>query len=120
MYFVDVLHHDGTLWCLHPDGSLEKILTHFHAHNLVIDPQGNLWVAQAQWIQGEIEGEGLHDGLDLQGDLSLERRSSTFDFFSAGVLGLDGLMATELQIVTTDVGRRITEPVLEYELVLVF
>ncbi|MEL7534510.1 MAG: hypothetical protein AAFN10_24600, partial [Bacteroidota bacterium] len=60
LYFVDVLHHDGSLWKLSPNGDCSLVLRDFHAHDLQIDAQGNLWLAQMIWREGEIEGEGQH------------------------------------------------------------
>jgi hypothetical protein len=80
IYFVDVLHNDGTLWRLSPNGELEKILTRFHAHNLVIDQRGNLWAAAAIWRQGEIEGEGLNILVKVSPDHQVDTLIYSFDY----------------------------------------
>ena len=59
IYFVDVMHNgDGTLWKILKDGSLQKMITNIHAHQMVLGDNGKLYVAEAVWRQGEIEGEG--------------------------------------------------------------
>ncbi len=51
IYFPDIAHNDGTIWKLTPEGELIQILDHCHAHNIVLDPQGNIITAN---------GEGNH------------------------------------------------------------
>ena len=59
LYFVDVLHHgDGTLWKLDRHGKVTPVLRQFHSHDLFLAADGRLWLAQAIWRTGEIEGEG--------------------------------------------------------------
>lgn len=36
------------------------MLENFHAHDLCLDVNSNLWLAENLWIQGKIEGEGQH------------------------------------------------------------
>ncbi len=60
IYFVDVLHHDGTLWKMNLQGEVSVVMKNFHAHELQIDAHGNLWLAQMVWREGEIESEGQH------------------------------------------------------------
>jgi sugar lactone lactonase YvrE len=59
IYFADILHNGiGTIWKIDPAGQVSELLTDFHAHDLQMDAEGNLWVAEDRWIQGVIEGEG--------------------------------------------------------------
>jgi hypothetical protein len=60
IYFVDVLHNNGTLWCFDPDERKLKALIrgNFHAHSLQIDAADNLYIGTQLWIEGEIMGDG--------------------------------------------------------------
>jgi protocatechuate 3,4-dioxygenase beta subunit len=62
IYFVDVMHNgDGTLWRIAPHyQKLEAVFTKFHAHQMIMDQSGQIWIAQAIWRSGEIEGEGYN------------------------------------------------------------
>lgn len=61
VYFVDILHNGGgTLWKYSAKGDLSKVHSDFHAHNLELDAEGDLWLAEMVWKEGEIEGEGHH------------------------------------------------------------
>lgn len=59
IYFVDVLHDDGTLWKIDPtDRSVHVIFSGLHAHEIFIDEENNIYAGVAIWRSGEIEGEG--------------------------------------------------------------
>ncbi|MCB0278217.1 MAG: hypothetical protein KDD94_01855 [Calditrichaeota bacterium] len=61
IYFVDVLHNEtGTLWRLSKDLKLTAVLTDFHSHDFHVDKDGILWIAQAIWKTGSVEGEGIN------------------------------------------------------------
>ncbi len=52
IYFADIHHNEmGSVWKLSPDGALELLFKNFHAHNVSLDSEGNLYTAH---------GEGYH------------------------------------------------------------
>ncbi|WP_424962486.1 hypothetical protein [Ekhidna sp.] len=52
IYFADIHHNGrGSIWKLHSYGKLELLLEDFHAHNVAIDDEGNIYTAH---------GEGNH------------------------------------------------------------
>lgn len=60
IYFVDVLHNNGTLW-KYQMGKEEPepvFSGRFHAHALQIDQNDNLYVGLHIWVDGEIMGDG--------------------------------------------------------------
>lgn len=60
VYFVDVLHHNGTLWKYDPgDCTIEAIFSgNFHSHGIHIDDEDNLYIGIQLWIDGMIMGDG--------------------------------------------------------------
>ncbi|MEQ9062799.1 MAG: hypothetical protein RIE58_01390 [Vicingaceae bacterium] len=60
VYFVDVMHNDGTLWKYEvKTGKTTALITgHFHAHNMQITPGDVLYIGTQIWIDGEIMGDG--------------------------------------------------------------
>jgi len=90
IYFADVLHNGvGTVWKLDQQGNVSTVLTDFHAHNLQLDKEGNLWVSEDRWIQGEIEGEGQQTFLKIGPDGKKETLIFTEDrdeFFGGGAV----------------------------------
>ena len=53
IYFTDITHKGrGSVWKLHNDGKLELLLEDFHAHNISIDAEGNIYTSH---------GEGTHE-----------------------------------------------------------
>ena len=60
VYFVDVLHHNGTLWKYNPQSKILKALVQgdFHAHTLQIDENDILFIGVQLWKEGEIMGDG--------------------------------------------------------------
>jgi hypothetical protein len=69
IYFSDILHNGtGTVWKLDQEGNVTIVLTDFHAHDLQMDAEGNLWVAEDRWIQGVVEGEGEQTLLKISPD----------------------------------------------------
>jgi len=60
IYFADVMHNgDGTLWRLDPNTeSLEAVFKKFHAHQIYINNNSEIFAGIAIWRSGEIEGEG--------------------------------------------------------------
>ncbi len=59
IYFVDVMHHDGTLWQYNPQsGDLKALVKdHFHAHCLQME-NDQLMIPTQIWIDGVIMGDG--------------------------------------------------------------
>lgn len=51
VYFADIFHNGGTVWKLTDKGQLIALLKNFHAHNVSLDKDGNLYSAH---------GEGTH------------------------------------------------------------
>lgn len=79
IYFVDVLHNNGTLWKIQNESELIAILSDFHAHDMQMDADGNLWIAENLWVQGEIEGDGRHTLLKVHSDLTIDTLIVTED-----------------------------------------
>ena len=79
IYFVDVMHNDGTLWKINTEGELIAILTNFHAHDLHMDDENNLWLAENLWIEGEIEGEGRHTLIKIEPNQKIDTLIVTED-----------------------------------------
>jgi sugar lactone lactonase YvrE len=52
LFFSDVLHNEGTIWKLSPDGQLHEILTGQHSHFLFLDQQGQIWGTDHDYIPG--------------------------------------------------------------------
>ena len=88
IYFVDVMHNgDGTLWKIQEDGSLQKMITNIHAHQMVLGENGKLYVAEAIWRQGEIEDEGHNYLYEITPDGKMDTMIFTDDwdlFFGGG------------------------------------
>lgn len=55
VFFTDILHNNGTLWKISKEGELYKIIEGFHAHDLCLDKNVNLWLAENRWIEGQTE-----------------------------------------------------------------
>ncbi len=71
IYFADIVHNGrGSVWKLNPDGKLELLLGDFHAHNVSIDKEGNLYTAH---------GEGNHTMLRLPPNGKIDTLISTTD-----------------------------------------
>ncbi len=79
IHFVDVLHNNGTLWKINSQGELIELFSDFHAHDLHLDSDGNLWIAENLWIEGEIEGEGRHTLLKISRNLHVDTLIVTDD-----------------------------------------
>lgn len=62
IYIADVMHHgDGGLCMIDANHeSLTVIQDDLHAHNIVADKGGRIWIAVDIWREGSIEGEGHH------------------------------------------------------------
>lgn len=60
IYFADVMHNGGgTLWKIDPQSmELEAVFKKFHAHQIYIDDNNDIYAGVAIWRTGEIEGEG--------------------------------------------------------------
>ena len=60
IYFADVMHNgDGTLWRIDPQTQeLEAVFEKFHAHQIYINDNNDIFAGVAIWRSGEIEGEG--------------------------------------------------------------
>ena len=66
IYFADILHNGlGSVWKFTTEGNLELVLGDFHAHNVNLDDQGNLVVANGEDHQTMIRilGNGRYDTL---------------------------------------------------------
>lgn len=49
IYFADIHHNGrGSVWKLHNTGKLELLLSDFHAHNMAIDDEGNIYTAHGE------------------------------------------------------------------------
>jgi len=79
VFFVDILHNNGTLWKVNPEGKLFEVIKNFHAHDLYIQPNSTLWLAENLWIEGEIEGEGRHSLITLSQEEKIDTVLVTLD-----------------------------------------
>ena len=71
VYFADIFHNGrGSLWKLHNDGTLELLLSDFHAHNVTLDVDGNPVSAH---------GEEHHTMVRLAGSEVLDTLYTTTD-----------------------------------------
>ncbi len=89
IYFVDVLHHNGTLWRFDPDSRDLRALIkgNFHAHSLQIDDADNLYIGTQLWIDGEIMGDGQNCLIRYQtknGHIDTLLYSEDYDVFFGG------------------------------------
>ena len=72
IYFADILHNGlGSVWKFTTEGTLELVLGDFHAHNLSLDNQGMLVVAN---------GENHQTMLRLLGNNRYDTLITTHDF----------------------------------------
>lgn len=60
VYYVDILHANGTLWQFDPQADKLTALMRgdFHAHGMQITNDDVLYIGIQLWKQGEIEGDG--------------------------------------------------------------
>ncbi|MCW5521036.1 hypothetical protein J1N09_14395 [Aureitalea sp. L0-47] len=71
IYFTDIFHNErGSLWKLHFNGTLELLLSDFHAHNVSLDVDGNPVSAH---------GEEHHTMVRLKGSVVSDTLYSTTD-----------------------------------------
>lgn len=92
IYFTDVLHHrQGALWKIDTEGKVSTVITDYHAHDMHLDRQGRLWLAENRWIQGEIEGEGLQTLIRIHPNGSIDTliRTDDWDAFYGGAFTVD-------------------------------
>jgi len=79
VYFLDVLSNNGTLWKVDNRGKLYEIFSDFHAHDMEIDKNGNLWIAENLWLDGVLDGEGSHTLIKVSPEEKIDTLINTSD-----------------------------------------
>ncbi len=51
LIFCDVLHNEGTVWQLDPQGNLSSVLTGEHCHFIFMDRQGTVWGTDHDYVE---------------------------------------------------------------------
>lgn len=84
IYFADIHHNGrGSVWKLHNSGKFELLLSDFHAHNVAIDEEGNIYTAH---------GEGNHTMVRIskEGIDTLHQAWDHHDFFGGNCTYSEG------------------------------